>query len=371
MMRKAAPYRSRLALSLAALVLGCLAAEGALQLGLGRRPSTEMAPSDIPGVLMENRKSYRYPADLQTAREANAGPGFGMVQGYYEINSWGFRGPEFKAEDLAEKKVVLCLGDSTTFGVLVDEPLTFPRRLEQALRARRRPRAMVVNAGVPGYNSWNEDAYLERLLPRLRPKLVVLGLFMNDNVPDGRFDRLRFAIESHSLLAFNVLSLIDGIHERGEYQAVPDADPLWSALDPDTRHAVAEYGKAIGMPRFVADTVRTMDDLNAWDAALERVAHMKSISERNGAKFLCLILPASLQFEPGYRDPEPQRHIQDFLKSRSISYVDMRPAFAEAFSRRIPIYFSKYDVAHFNANGHHLVADNLLEPVETLLGDPR
>jgi hypothetical protein len=79
---------------------------------------------------------------------------------------------------------VLVLGDSFTFGwgVLDDEP--YPQRTEQLLRARGLD-VEVINAGIPGYNTEQEAALLDELMPRFQPDQVVLGYVVNDAEPQA------------------------------------------------------------------------------------------------------------------------------------------------------------------------------------------
>jgi hypothetical protein len=65
---------------------------------------------------------------------------------------------------------ILALGDSMTFGEGVGEEDAWPAVLERALDVR------VYDAGVPGYGSPQMRARLRRLLPALRPDLVLVAL---------------------------------------------------------------------------------------------------------------------------------------------------------------------------------------------------
>jgi lysophospholipase L1-like esterase len=77
---------------------------------------------------------------------------------------------------------VLCVGDSTTYRLGVAESQTWVRRLAADLDAHAPParRFEVLNAGVPAYNTRDEAALLDDLVPRLAPDLVVLGWYPND-----------------------------------------------------------------------------------------------------------------------------------------------------------------------------------------------
>jgi lysophospholipase L1-like esterase len=69
---------------------------------------------------------------------------------------------------------VVCLGDSCTFGVGVDDDETYPARLA-ALEG-----AAVLNAGVPGYSAFQGRRLLEEGIVEWRPKAVVVQFGWND-----------------------------------------------------------------------------------------------------------------------------------------------------------------------------------------------
>lgn len=102
------------------------------------------------------------------------------------VNSDGFRGPAVSRSG----RTVLCLGDSTTFGWRIPDGGSFPARLEAGLRTRRpEDRWQVLNAGVPGYSSYQVRLQAERLLPKWRPEVVVICVGNNAGWPVRRSDR--------------------------------------------------------------------------------------------------------------------------------------------------------------------------------------
>ncbi len=64
------------------------------------------------------------------------------------INNFGLRGG---AVDLTGKQVILCLGDSVTYGYGVNDEHSYPAELQKALDARYPGRFAVLNGGVDGY----------------------------------------------------------------------------------------------------------------------------------------------------------------------------------------------------------------------------
>jgi len=71
---------------------------------------------------------------------------------------------------------ILCLGDSCTYGTGVTRADAFPALLDQLLG----PSVDVVNAGVPGYTSYQAVRYLESEGLALEPDIVLFTLGFND-----------------------------------------------------------------------------------------------------------------------------------------------------------------------------------------------
>ncbi|MFH1279940.1 MAG: GDSL-type esterase/lipase family protein [Candidatus Eisenbacteria bacterium] len=97
-------------------------------------------------------------------------------------NRLGLRGPE-----VGEKRGfrVLAIGNSCTFGMGVQDGETWPARLEAILQERTGTEAEVINAGVPGYTSFQGLRYLEERGLDLEPDLVIACFGFNDSDPWG------------------------------------------------------------------------------------------------------------------------------------------------------------------------------------------
>ncbi|MBI5849638.1 MAG: SGNH/GDSL hydrolase family protein [Planctomycetes bacterium] len=100
-------------------------------------------------------------------------------------NAHGLRGPLPAPVRSDRDFVVVCVGDSCTFGAGVRYDDTYGALLERALRrARPRQRIDVVLAAMGGWSSHQDRVLFDRLLASLRPDVTVLytGLF-NDYTP--------------------------------------------------------------------------------------------------------------------------------------------------------------------------------------------
>lgn len=98
------------------------------------------------------------------------------------INKQGFRGKQpLLPGKPAHRLRVLCLGDSFTYGVGVDDPYTYPALLQTYLQQRFADREVeVVNAGVPFYDLFDELSYYRDKGRRLEADVVVLQFYIND-----------------------------------------------------------------------------------------------------------------------------------------------------------------------------------------------
>jgi hypothetical protein len=130
----------------------------------------------------------------------NAANGGGSVR--VAINADGFRGPRLRTDGKARRIAVY--GDSFIAGEFADDSLTFVQMLERDLGARAPTE--VVNAGVTGYGP--DQAYLrmQRDLPSLAPKVVVLAVFADNDLGDLVRDRL-FRLRSDSTLEAHRVTL--------------------------------------------------------------------------------------------------------------------------------------------------------------------
>ncbi len=138
----------------------------------------------LGGVILYRRGLYHAHSDAQL--------GYGLTPGHQgrsyntrvEINEHGFRQPAFAIERPSRVYRVVCVGDSFTFGMGVQQEDSWPAHLE----ARLSPppgyeRVEVINAGVPGYNLHQYVRQIELKILALAPHLIIMGLVENDLEP--------------------------------------------------------------------------------------------------------------------------------------------------------------------------------------------
>jgi lysophospholipase L1-like esterase len=97
-------------------------------------------------------------------------------------NSLGYRGDEFPLKKPASVYRIVVLGGSSTYDVRIEDNADiFTAQLEKQLHEKYGyQNVQVINAGVPGYNSWELLANLEFRVLDLDPDLVIIYEGVND-----------------------------------------------------------------------------------------------------------------------------------------------------------------------------------------------
>lgn len=249
-------------------------------------------------------------------------------------NRLGLRGPE-----VGEKRSfrVLAVGNSCTFGVGVQDGETWPARLEAILRERVGP-AEVINAGVPGYTSFQGLRYLAEGGLDLGPDLVIACFGFNDSDawgPDGDeaiAGKLRGRSWDRTLSLSRFYRLLAGLIRGREGTGAADGGtgPL------EERR-----------PRVSADELR------------ENLVEMKVLSGSRNASVMFLLWPYRKQRVDGIRDPVMfQPVIIQAGQEAGVPVIDLIGPLVDA---PFPVFI---DHVHATAPGCSLVAETIAAAME-------
>jgi len=115
-----------------------------------------------------------------------------LKPGRYTINAKGYRGPDFTPEKRDSVTRIVCLGESSTFGLSVSDEAVWPRQLEKNLNALdpQKRRWEVLNLGVTNYSTFQGVRLAREEFPRLKPDIVLFCFSWADHQPaaDGMND---------------------------------------------------------------------------------------------------------------------------------------------------------------------------------------
>ena len=130
-------------------------------------------PYHMQGMVDDPTLSYRHPESVT----------YMLGDNQVTINANDLRDADIPYLKPANEKRILVLGDSVTFGWGVSQGEAFSDQMEPLLREQTGTQWQVINAGVNGYNTEQEAAYLRKDGMRYSPDYVLLVYVSNDVDP--------------------------------------------------------------------------------------------------------------------------------------------------------------------------------------------
>lgn len=372
----------RLSLAAFALLLCLLLAEGTVRL-LGLAPDDRLPISTQPGdggvqpvcVLTEGPELYAL-----NPRHPDHGP-------------QGLRNEPVAVPKPAGTFRILVLGDSVAYGYTVARESAFPQALQRRLRAQR-PDIEVVNAGVPGYSTYNELQWYRQRGRPLQPDLVLVALCLNDVVnprlhwtatagyivvipdaaiPDLEFDRNVVRAEIAKALAVNPEALSrrqrTWLDDAALFRFVRQRTARWFSDWNPIGSEVALQRRRGAPTRTDIPTMLTAEDSLSIEVLLDPESperrwleglyrELRADVEADGARMAVVLLPLAYQLEPGY-PLLPQRDLAAHWRAEGLPCLDVLPAMARHPQAEMFLLAKQktyYDIWHPTEAGHEAIA---------------
>ncbi|MFO0759298.1 MAG: SGNH/GDSL hydrolase family protein [Byssovorax sp.] len=264
--------------------------------------------------------------------------------------------PEIVGERLEKldpsRPQVLLLGDSILYGTRVEKEQTAAFLMSRAIHTHQ-----VVNLSVSGYSVEQYWLYLRRVLPRTRPKLLMMGIFTgNDYQLTGReltpwgHSKPLFHVEDGKLVRVNEAEdCIDGLSQSLLFR------PLWR----DKERALA-LSQVLCAPRELS-----AGELEMTLRALFR--EIEALGKSAGARVTFVLLPNRHEVDV-YSPAETfyvskYRSLKRLLEEGGQEVVDIYPALLQHPKSELDRAFQS-DSSHFTPEGHAMVAEILLKSIE-------
>lgn len=293
--------------------------------------------------------------DYLTAKDVNLRWRFSAQRGR---NSLGLRNREIIPKGKDQRRI-LFLGDSLIWTGGTSSGYLYTELIERRLNAVKAQSAeiQVINAGVPGYTTYQELEFLKAYGDEMQPDFLVLGFVLNDvyfkylhkptassflstepTVYLERFDTRSFPA---NLLANSYLA----------HLALYDGERIWKRLN--------------HQPSFPFE--QRVDFYLAWKPygwanTRPLLAEMQAWAKQRGIPFIVIIFPVSDQVNDQYRKLDenyvlyPQSRIKGLCDELGIPYLDETDTIYTHGG--MTLY---QDYLHFNAKGNDLIADTLTE----------
>ena len=273
-----------------------------------------------------------------------------------QVNEFGMRGPAVSRVPAPGVHRVVALGDSATFGERLPVEDAFPAVLERELVARTGDRWEVLNAGVQGYNTEAELAFLKTRALALHPETVVVGFNLNDfdwtpvigplgiltADQSARASRWSLANVSELYVALRWLVITHGRFMGADPTTTASFTPV-----PGERFAAFDRGISDYRKRYYAHPTD-----GRWQVLVDSLHGLAEVARANGLRLVVAIIPDGDQFEGGAAPPlVPQTKLLAVCADARLDCLDLWTAFAAAGGA--DLYF---DIMHPNAEGQRVIA---------------
>lgn len=278
-------------------------------------------------------------------------------------NSLGFRNSEFEIDRRPNMLRIVCFGDSSTFGIgnrMID---TWPSQLQQRIQgsswASRYTTIEVINAGVPGYSSFQGLQHLRQEIGRLNPDIVLASYANNDfwhwdNTTDAsHHEKFQSNSVRNLLLKSRIAQLLDaGISSM---RPQPDVENLRAPSPNQTWAHAATVNYVSPVPEWVRRV-----PLSDFRVNMERMA---SLCEQHNAKCIFVQWPDQ-PLAAGQGSPRLEYHavLHEVAQLRGLELADV----VSEFQRHRPWSVNTYipnDIVHVNHSGNALAAQAAFEAI--------
>lgn len=337
------PLRTRIAFAVAVWALGAVAIEVVLRV-------CGFAP--LPRATLAERYDKFRPDDDLTWSLAPGWTGFELNDVPVRTNTFGCRGPEPRAPRPPDVPRLLFLGDSVTYGHLLPEDATIPNRLASALATMHGTPAEVVNAGVPGYSTFQEAASFRRLQPQLAPDIVLLGFCLNDVTE--RYESMA-AWGGSRFFMMNVDTTAGMGPVARLWHATAIRNATWAFL-----RAAGTRGEGVRLSQLWSEP-DAAHVRRAWDTVFGEIDSLADDVRAARARFAVVIFPCESQCSDAASPRAPQDALLAHLQERGIPALDLLPPL---LARRTESKSLFLDATHFTPHGAQVVAAEIARFVD-------
>ena len=330
----------------------------------------------IAFVLCEIAARLLYPAPPDPTREpqiqyqGDADVGYGHVpnqqgwidDGWVTINSLGLRGPEPAMPKPKGLFRFMVLGDSCTVGWGVNDDETFCSVLERLLCEAYPGRQFeVINCGVAGYDTQNEERQLKRLAPLFQPDFVLVTFFHNDLphnglTPDG--DKgVEQIISPKPGQIFRMVPRRNWLN-----RTLRQSRAIYCIKDSMMRmkNTGANLDMQAAWELALLDGKRSSAIEEAWRAEEEILKRMRSLANSYKCPIGLMASPCREQVRQDYPNARYQSKVKEIGDRLGILVVDPLPLFIDRRGQ-VSELFIPYDRYHASAAGHRLIGQSLFD----------
>lgn len=259
-------------------------------------------------------------------------------------NSLGLIGNEIGNKD-AQTIRILAIGDSVTAGLYLSQEERYINKIAETIFRKTGQKIEPLNAGVGGYNSWQEAEKLKIIAPLTKPDIAIIGVGLNDyvraraklyagafgrmyvNYRDGSKARhLNFLYQNSDLYKFiyDILS--------GRYRMMLSSD--------DYLEYLKNYKVSINNQEF-----------REWSMILLVI---NDFCKKEDIRPIFVIFP--LHGQVIKEEDKTCARLSEFFIQNNIDFIDLIDDFKKNKDKEL---FLRYDMIHPTSIGHEIAAEKI------------
>lgn len=319
------------------IILGEIGANLMLKLGKGKRHQIMGAADNI--VITSPNKDLEYVFK----------PYYVTLAGDTITNALGFHEYNWEQSELDQSQVILNIGDSITFGAQIKQIDQVYGKVLQSLIQKNFPNehCIVYNAGVGGYNIWQEWALIKELTGQIKYRMVLLGFCLNDSSPK------MYVNEDIKGAVVNVAGKLEAIKDIFSRKFF-NRSKLYVMLKESIKSFQRRYP---GLFPHSMLWYNMLIKTEGWQSLKNILLEMHENLKQNGLPLVVVIFPYAHQLTLEPEDNLIQNDLAQFCKVHAIPCLDLFPDYKQNSHL---IQWDEEGI-HPDANGHKVAGEAIYE----------
>ena len=227
-----------------------------------------------------------------------------------EINGFGFRDKEYSLNK-GDKKRVIFIGDSLTYGWVINLHETYHKQLEELMRAKNYD-VDVMGMGIVGYNTVQEYYLIKEKAVKFNPDIIVLQITPNDfrrtlGIKKEEKNNTYSLVPYHDVAVPYVLkkNSITHFFMRGSY--------LYKFINLKLELLIKKWNKNYNVEEYF---------LLGEEKSFRYLEKIKEFLDKEGVKFAVVIFPNKKTRET-YRYASLHKRVRDLLTKLRVPFIDL------------------------------------------------
>ena len=281
----------------------------------------------------------------------------------------GRRDVEVPSAPLENRRRVIVLGDSFTWGYLVNAEDSYTDLINQRLQD-----VDVVNLGCSGYGTDQEYLLLKREFARRKPDLAVIAVHVASDIYNNRYSfqygyhKPYFELEGDDLVLKNVPVPKDSLGTRiNKYLTGRSA--LWNVIADRMISGETFRARFVGWLDEMTEDTETRPTVSRTPASALICRLSQEIALYVGgqnSKVLFMLIPDVPANERTIKVSTDYDKLRQCLQESNIPMLDLEPVVERFFNERpMGLMTFKWD-RHWSRDGHKVASDALQERIEEI-----